>query len=380
MQSTLKHTQNNSMFTKVAMQGTIGTSLSNRTFSAMEMSGLQMNNKMFITKKVLEQQVDIMKNDSIPSDLKQSDQFVYRHIGNSEHSTRKMLDFLKYDSIESFIDDVIPESIRLTKDQYFQHDGKSLDGIDSESLMLERIRQLAANNVVHKSYIGQGYYGTATPSVIRRNVLENPNWYTPYTPYQPEIAQGRLESLLNFQTAIMELTAMDVANASLLDEATGAAEAVQMSYNIHNGKRPAYFCSESLFPQTIDVIKTKCHAVGIDLHIGKVEDFDWDKAKDYCGMIVQNPDNFGSVRDYSDLAAKLKDSKVVFTIVADILSLNLIKPPGSMGADIAVGSAQRMGIPFGYGGPHPGYFACGDAHKRKMPGRVIGISKDVHGN
>ena len=167
-----------------------------------------------------------MKNEKIPEDLKQSDQFIYRHLGNSEMGTRKILDFLKYDSIESFINDVIPESIRLTKDQYFNHNGKTLDGIDSEQLMLERMRQFASNNVVNKSYIGQGYYGTHTPSVIRRNVLENPNWYTPYTPYQPEIAQGRLESLLNFQTAIMELTGMDVANASLLDEATGAAEAV----------------------------------------------------------------------------------------------------------------------------------------------------------
>jgi glycine dehydrogenase len=153
-----------------------------------------------------------------------------------------------------------------------------------------------------------------------------------------------------------------------------------MSYNIHNGKRTSYFVSETLFPQTIDVIKTKCHAVGIDLHIGKVEEFPWSKASEYCGLMVQNPDNFGNVKDFSDLSQQLKDNKLVFTIVADILSLNLIKPPGRMGADIAVGSAQRMGVPFGYGGPHPGYFACSDKHKRKMPGRVMGISKDVHGN
>jgi len=321
-----------------------------------------------------------MKNPKIPQEIKQSDAFVYRHIGNSEISTRRMLDFLKYDSVEAFIDDVIPESIRLTKDNYFNHQGKQLEGIDSESLMLERVRQLSANNVVHKSYIGQGYYGTQTPSVIRRNVLENPCWYTPYTPYQPEIAQGRLESLLNYQTAIMELTGMDVANASLLDEATGAAEAVQMAYNIHQGKREKVFCSETLFPQTIDVIRTKCHAIGIDLHVGKVEEFPWANAKEYCGMVVQNPDNFGNVSDHTDLSHLLKESGVIFTIVADILSLNLVKPPGRMGADIAVGSAQRMGIPFGYGGPHPGYFACMDKYKRKMPGRIIGISKDVHGN
>ena len=291
-----------------------------------------------------------------------------------------MLDFLKYKSTDDFINDVVPESIRLTKDQYFSHNGKTLDGIDSESLLLERIRQISSNNIVHKSYIGQGYYGTNTPSVIRRNVLENPNWYTPYAPYQPEIAQGRLESLLNFQTAIMELTAMDVANASLLDEATGAAEAVQMSYNIHKGKRVKVFVSDSLFPQTIDVIRTKCHALDLDLHVDNVKDFPWGKAKDYCGLVAQNPDNFGTVSDFSDLSVQLKDSGIVFTIVADILSVNIIKPPGRMGADIAVGSAQRMGIPFGYGGPHPGYFACNDAYKRQMPGRIIGISKDVHGD
>ena len=153
-----------------------------------------------------------------------------------------------------------------------------------------------------------------------------------------------------------------------------------MSYNIHNGKRVKVFCSETLFPQTIDVIKTKCHALDLDLHIGSVADFPWSKAKEYCGMVVQNPDNFGNVKDFSDLSVQLKDSGIVFTIIADILSLNLIKPPGRMGADIAVGSAQRMGIPFGYGGPHPGYFACIDAYKRKMPGRIIGISKDMHGN
>ena len=174
-------------------------------------------------------------------------------------------------------------------------------------------------NVINKSYIGQGYYGTNTPSVIRRNVLENPKWYTPYTPYQAEIAQGRLESLLNFQTAISELTGMDVANASLLDESTSAAEAVQMSYNIHNGKRKKFFLSESIFPQTVGVIQTRCHAIGIDLEIGKTEDFDWSKGKEYMGMLVQNPDNFGNVKDYTELAENLKKNKIVFTIVADIL-------------------------------------------------------------
>lgn len=173
---------------------------------------------------------------------------------------------------------------------------------------------------------------------------------------------------------------MPVANASLLDEATGAAEACQMSYNIHNGKRGKYFCSDSIFPQTLDVVRTKCHAIGVDLVVGKTENFDWAKAKEYAGVLVQNPDNFGNVADYTDVAKKLKETKTVFTIIADILSLTVIKPPGEMGADIACGSAQRMGVPFGYGGPHPGYFASTDEFKRKLPGRIIGISKDVHGN
>ena len=211
-------------------------------------------------------------------------------------------------------------------------------------------------------------------------MLENPKWYTPYTPYQAEIAQGRLESLLNFQTAIMGLTGMAISNASLLDEATSAAEAVQMSYNVHNGKRTKYFLSENTFPQTIEVIKTKCHGLNIDLEIGNVNDFDFSKGKEYMGMLVQNPDNFGNINDYEEMSKKMKESGMVFTIACDILSLALTKPPGEMGADIAVGSAQRLGIPMAYGGPHPGIFATTDKLKRKMPGRVIGISKDVHGN
>lgn len=172
---------------------------------------------------------------------------------------------------------------------------------------------------------------------------------------------------------------MDIANASLLDEATGAAEAVQMSFNIHNGKRTKYFLSESTFPQTIEVVKTKCHALGIELEVGNINDFDFSKANEYAGVLAQNPDNYGSVHDLTDFAEKLKKDKVIFTVAADILSLTVIKSPAEMGADIAVGSAQRFGIPLGYGGPHPGYFAAKDKYKRKMPGRIIGISKDIHG-
>lgn len=202
--------------------------------SAADLSNLQMNNKMFLSKTVLEKQAAIMKNPKIPAALKQSDEYTYRHVGNSQNSTQVMLGKLGYASIQSFLEDVVPEAIRLNEDNYFKHMGHELQGVPSESLVLERMRQFADNNVVAKSFIGQGYYGTQCPSVIRRNVLENPKWYTPYTPYQPEIAQGRLEALLNFQTATMELTGMPVANASLLDEAMGAAEAVQMSFGFHN--------------------------------------------------------------------------------------------------------------------------------------------------
>ena len=343
-------------------------------------SSLRSKNAMYITKQVLDDQVEILKNPDIPIELKSSDTYVYRHLGNSDVSTDRMLKDMKYDSMEDFIGDVIPDKIRLREDQFFKHAGKELDGIDSEMLMLERIRQIEEMNVVNKSYIGQGYYGTHTPSVIRRNVLENPKWYTPYTPYQPEIAQGRLESLLNFQTAIMELTGFPVANASLLDESTSAAEAVGLSHTIHLGRRKKFFISDSIFPQTVDVIRTKCHALGIELVIGNPKDFSWEHAKEFSGMMVQNPDNFGNVRNYSGFAEKLKEHKIVFTIVADILSLNIIKPPFEMGADIACGSAQRMGIPLAYGGPHPGYFACKDDIKRKMPGRIIGVSIDSQGN
>jgi glycine dehydrogenase len=349
--------------------------------SAMQLSGLQMNNKMFITQNVLEKQVAIMKDENIPKQLKASDEYVYRHMGNSKGKTEKtILEFLGVASVEELMDQVVPKAIRLTPETRFKHNGLELEGIDSEVLMLERMRQLADNNVINKSFIGQGYYGTNTPSVIRRNVLENPRWYTPYTPYQAEIAQGRLEALLNFQTAIMEITEMEVSNASLLDEATAAAEAVQMSYNHHNGKRMKYFVSDSLFPQTIEVIKTKCHAIGIDLEIGPTDTFDFEKAKEYSGMIVQTPDNFGTVHDYETLGKSVKESGMIFTIVSDILGNCILKTPGAMGADIAVGSAQRMGIPLGYGGPHPGYFASTDKLKRKLPGRIIGISKDAHGN
>lgn len=278
------------------------------------------------------------------------------------------------------MDETVPASIRLPKDQVCVHNGKDIKGILSETMMLAHLKDLANANKVYKSYQGAGYYPTNIPSVIRRNVLENPNWYTPYTPYQAEISQGRLESLLNYQTMITELTGLDVANASLLDESTSAAEAMFMAYNLHNGKRNKFFLSSTVFPQTIEVIKTKADGLGIELVIDEPANFNWEKADEFCGYLVQNPDNFGNLHDITATAAKLKEHKVIVTIVADILSLAITKTPGEMGADIAVGSAQRFGVPMAYGGPHAGFMAVKDELKRKMPGRLIGVSKDVHGN
>ena len=327
-----------------------------------------------------QRECSIVDNKKISPRLKTSDEYTYRHIGNSEQSISKALSVIGVENMEALMKEIVPEDIRLTAGNRFKHNGRELNGIDSETLMLQRMRQLKNQNTVNKSFIGQGYYSCNTPSVIVRNVLENPKWYTPYTPYQAEIAQGRLESLLNFQTAIMGLTGMAISNASLLDEATSASEAVQMSYNCHNGKRTKYFLSDNTFPQTIDVIRTKCEGLDIELEVGNVFEFDFSKGKEYAGMLVQNPDNFGNIHDYTDLNKQMKDSGMIFTIACDLLSLTLTKPPGEMGADIAVGTAQRMGIPMAMGGPHPGIFATSDKLKRKMPGRVIGISKDAHGN
>ena len=211
-------------------------------------------------------------------------------------------------------------------------------------------------------------------------VLENPNWYTPYTPYQAEISQGRLESLLNYQTMVTELTGMDIANASLLDEATAAAEAVCMAYNQANGKKKQIFVSEFVWQQTIDVIKTRCDALGIEMVVGNPNTYDFANNTNLCGAVVQNPDLFGTVHDYQKLADTLHKQGAVLAVGAALLSLLLTKTPREMRADIAFGTSQRFGIPMGNGGPHAAYLACLDQHKRKMPGRIIGVSIDVHGN
>ena len=283
-------------------------------------------------------------------------------------------------SVDELMDQTVPKNIRLKSENAFKHNGKEVVGIESETMMLSYLRDIASSNRVFRSYQGTGFYPTNIPSVIRRNVLENPNWYTPYTPYQAEIAQGRLESLLNYQTMITELTKLDVSNASLLDEATSAAEAMFMAYNVHNGKRRKFFLSSSMFPQNIEVIKTKAYGLDIELVIDEPANFNWSKADEFCGYMIQNPDNLGTFTDITEVASKLKQHKVVVTVIADVLSLATLKPPGEMGVDIAVGSVQRFGVPMAYGGPHPGYMACKDEFKRKMPGRLIGVSIDAHGD
>ncbi|PIE98217.1 MAG: glycine dehydrogenase (aminomethyl-transferring), partial [Propionibacterium sp.] len=247
----------------------------------------------------------------------------------------------------------------------------------TEGAMLERIRRVAAKNQVYTSLIGQGYYATVTPPAIQRNILENPGWYTAYTPYQAEISQGRLEALLNFQTMIIDLTGLEVAGASLLDEPTAAAEAMVMAHHIAKGKKKRFFVADDLHPQIRSVLATRAKPLGIELISGPVEELDTDGL---FGAIFGYPNTYGEVRDYSTQFAALHDAGALAIVAADLLALTLLKDPGSMGADIAVGSAQRFGVPMGYGGPHAGYLACRDKLKRSMPGRIVGVSKDSAGN
>ena len=305
-----------------------------------------------------------------------TEEFVSRHNGPRDHEITYMLEKIGCSSLDEFINEVVPESIRLEKPLDLP------DGI-TELEYLGRIKEIASKNKAFRSFIGMGYYGTVMPAVIQRNILENPSWYTSYTPYQAEISQGRLEALLNFQTVIMELTGMQIANASLLDEGTSAAEAMIMMYNkrSRNAKKNEaniLFIDEDIFPQTLDVVKTRAIPLGIEVVTGKFEDFKFnDKV---FGILVQYPAASGSLKDYTDITKKAHENECLVTVAADLLSLALITPPGEWGADIVVGSSQRFGIPLGFGGPHAGFFATKDEYKRSMPGRIIGVSIDANGN
>lgn len=296
--------------------------------------------------------------------------FAKRHIGPNSADIQQMLEVLGLTNLDDLIDKTVPQAIRFN--QTLQ-----LPTAQSEYTALAKLKQIADKNQVYRSYIGMGYYDCITPTVIQRNILENPGWYTAYTPYQPEIAQGRLEALLNFQTMIIDLTGLEIANASLLDEATAAAEAMSMSYGICKNKSHNYFVSSECHPQTIDVLQTRANPLGINIIIGDHQTFDFQES--IFGAILQYPATDGTIYDYRHFIEKSHAQGALVTVAADPLSLTLLTPPGELGADIAVGSTQRFGIPLGFGGPHAAYFATKEEYKRLVPGRIVGVSKDIHG-
>lgn len=304
------------------------------------------------------------------SELFYENAFVHRHLGKDANEQQALLQTVGFDDLDSFIDTVVPKAVRLNKDL-------DLPKAMSEHNALAKLRTMADNITVAKSYIGQGYSPTRLPAVIQRNVLENPGWYTAYTPYQAEIAQGRLEALLNFQQVCIDLTGMDLAGASLLDEATAAAEAMAMARRVSKSKSNAFFVDERTYPQTLDVIHTRAKYFGFEIVMG---DFDVAKNGEFFGAFFQYVGKDGDVVDLTDVITAVKDNGAYAIVASDIMSLVLLKSPADMGADIALGSTQRFGIPIGFGGPHAAYFAFKDKDKRSAPGRIIGVSKDAQGN
>jgi glycine dehydrogenase len=305
-----------------------------------------------------------------------TDSFALRHIGPREHDVTDMLQTIGVDSIDKLIYETVPDDILLKKEM-------NLPRALSEQEYLAHIGDLANKNKVFKTYIGLGYHNTILPPVIQRNILENPGWYTAYTPYQAEIAQGRLEALLNFQTMVTDLTKMELANASLLDESTAAAEAMALLFAVRDRQQQKdgvvkFFVSDEVLPQTISTLKTRAIPIGIELVIGNHEDFDF--STDYFGCLLQYPGKSGMVYDYTDFIEKAKAAFIKIAVAADILSLVKLKAPGEMGVDVVVGTTQRFGIPMGYGGPHAAFFATKEAYKRDIPGRIIGVTKDTDGN
>src|SRR6266536_1269288 len=294
--------------------------------------------------------------------LKHPDRFVNRHIGPSPADIDEMLAVLGHQSLDGLVDAAVPANIRLAKPL-------NLPAGRSEFGVLNEIRAIAAQNQVFRSYLGLGYHDCITPPVIQRNILENPGWYTQYTPYQAEISQGRLEALLNFQTMVIDLTGLEVANASLLDEATAAAEAMTLCHGLKED-RNVFFVSAECHPQTIDVVKTRAKALGIEVTLGDHETFQFNEH--VFGALVQYPNTYGEIHDYSAFIEQAHAAGALVTVAADLLSLTLLRPPGECGADIAVGSAQRLGVPLGYGGPHAAFFATREAFKRHIPGRIVG--------
>ena len=301
--------------------------------------------------------------------------FQNRHIGPNKEEQEKMLSTIKADSLDQLIYETVPDDIRLENEL-------DLAPAKSEYEYLAHIKALSEKNKVFKSYIGLGYHEAIVPSVIQRNILENPGWYTAYTPYQAEIAQGRLEALLNFQTMLCDLTGMELANASLLDESTSAAEAMALLYDVRERAQKKaninkFFVSEEILPQTLSVLQTRSIPIGIELVIGNHEEFDF--SDDFFGAILQYPGKHGQVFDYADFVTKANNNNIKVAVAADILSLVKLKAPAEFGVDVVVGTTQRFGIPLGYGGPHAAYFATKEKYKRSIPGRIIGVTKDING-
>lgn len=305
-----------------------------------------------------------------------TDSFALRHLGPRENDLPKMLETIGVETLDQLIFETIPTDIRLKKPLDLEH-------IMTEYEYANHIRLLGRTNKVFKSYIGLGYHPTIVPPAIQRNIFENPGWYTAYTPYQAEIAQGRLEAILNFQTTVIELTGMEIANASLLDESTAAAEAMALLFDVRTRDQKKnnickFFVSEEILPQTLSVLQTRSTPIGVELVIGNHQEFNF--SEEYFGAILQYPGKYGQVYDYADFIKKANDKEIKVAVAADILSLVKLTPPGEMGAAVVVGTTQRFGIPMGYGGPHAAYFATKEEYKRSMPGRIIGVSQDADGN
>ncbi|MEL6976128.1 MAG: hypothetical protein AAGL29_12130 [Bacteroidota bacterium] len=305
-----------------------------------------------------------------------TENFAARHIGITEDDVTQMLQTVNAESMEQLIFETIPDDIRLKQDLDLPQ------GI-SEHAFLKHLEDLSQKNKVFRSYIGLGYHESLTPSVIKRNILENPGWYTAYTPYQAEIAQGRLEALLNFQTMVCDLTGMELANASLLDESTAAAEAMTMLFDVRSRQQKKaevtkFFVDENVLPQTLSLLETRSQPLGIELVVANPDEFDF--SQEFYGAILQYPGKNGEVQDYSNFVAKAHSLDIKVAVAADILSLVLLTPPGEWGADVVVGTTQRFGIPLGYGGPHAAFFATKTEFRRNIPGRIIGVTKDTDGN
>ena len=314
-----------------------------------------------------------MSNPSL-RDLEHHDAFIERHIGPNDAEIAAMLKVVGHDSLDAFTDAIVPASIKSSAPL-------ALPDATTEVDALARIRAIAGRNQLFRNFIGQGYYGTHTPNVILRNILENPAWYTAYTPYQAEISQGRMEALINFQTMVADLTGMEVANASLLDEATAAAEAMTLAKRSAKSKSDTFLVFGDTHPQTIDVLRTRAEPLGIAIEVANSAE-EWQAAidrRDFFGVLIQYPASSGWLIDWSEEVAKIHAANALAIFATDLLALTLLKPPGEMGADIVIGNTQRFGVPFGFGGPHAAFMACRDAYKRSMPGRLIGVSVDAEG-